>query len=72
MKIYYPTLDLKTRGPISFDMINANLRPDHIDLIYLRFIDLKVEKTIDEIFVASIVSVLCRLQGRYSYIRKFT
>ena len=44
MEIYYPTSDLKTCGHISFEIISSNLRPDCIDLVYLRYIYSKVEK----------------------------
>ena len=50
MKIYDPTLDLKTCGHISFDIISSNLRTDCKYLIYLRYIDSKVEKNINNIF----------------------
>ena len=41
MKIYDPTLDLKTRCHISFDILSSNLRSDSRDLKYLRYSDLK-------------------------------
>ena len=37
-----PTSDLKTCGHISFEMISSNFSLDCIDLIYLRYMDLKV------------------------------
>ena len=72
MKIYDLTLDLKTCGHISFDMLSSNLRPDYMDLRYLIYIDSKVEKTFDEIFVALVVSVICQSQGRYLDMLKYT
>ena len=45
MKIYDPTSDMKTRCHISFEILSSNLRSDSIDLKYLRYSDLKIDKT---------------------------
>ena len=44
MKIYNTILDLKTYGTISFDMLSSNLRPNSRYLLYLTYIDPKVDK----------------------------
>ena len=43
MRIYYPTLDLKTCGPILFEILSPNLCLDCRYLRYLRYIYSKVE-----------------------------
>ena len=45
VKIYYPTTDMKSYCHISFDMLSSDLRSDSIDLEYLRYRDLKIDKT---------------------------
>ena len=72
MKICDPTSDLRTRGDILFEMLNLNLIPGCRDFRYLRYIDSKVEKTVDEIFVVSITSLTCRSRYIYLDMRKFT
>ena len=42
MKIYDPTMDLKKRFHITFEMLSLNLRLDSRDLKYLRYRDLKI------------------------------
>ena len=50
MKIYDPASYLKACGHILFEMLSSNLRPDWIDLRYLRYIDSEVEKTANDFF----------------------
>ena len=50
MKIYNLTSYIKTCDHISFKMLSSDLSSDCRDLMHLRWIDSKVEKTIDEIF----------------------
>ena len=45
VKIYDPTPDMKTCCHISFEMLSSNLRSDSIYLEYLRYRDLKIDKT---------------------------
>ena len=61
VKIYYPTLDLKTCWDILFVILSSYLRSDCRDLIYFRYIDKKSIKLIYEIFVPLIASVPCQL-----------
>ena len=44
MKIYEPNSDIKTCDHTFVDTLSSNLRPDCRDLIYLRYIDPKVEE----------------------------
>ena len=44
----------------SFDILSSYLRPDCIHFRYLRYIYLKAEKTVNDIFVPSTAGVLCR------------
>ena len=45
MKIYDPTPDMKTCHHISFEMLSPNLCFDSRDLGYLKYYDLKSDKT---------------------------
>ena len=59
MKIHDQNLDLETCH-ILFEILNSDLRPDCICLIYLRYIDSKVEKNANVILVPSSVRVHCQ------------
>ena len=50
MKVYDPNSDMKICCHISFDILNSNLRSDCRDLIHLRYIYSKVEKTVNDFF----------------------
>ena len=77
MKIYYPTMDLKFFH-ILFEMLSTNLRLDSRDLGYLRYRDLRIDKTrlwnffsIDREAASAIASRSCQFHDKYADMRIF-
>ena len=63
---------MKTCCHIFFEMLSSDLPTDCRYLRYLRYIDSKVEKNANDIFIPSITSVFCRSRDRYLDMSKLT